>query len=189
MPFSLDGVSVLVGQGGAPRLTYVGYVSPTQVNFLLPSNMAPGPTTVQVRNPAGITAAVPLTVAANAGQLFTTDGKSVLGTKANGSLLGKAAQAAVPGETIVIYGTGLGATSPALIPGLVPVEAAGLATLPRVTIGGANATVISASVVTGSAGVYQVTVQVPADAANGDLPVVVQIGTASSAPATLTVQR
>jgi uncharacterized protein (TIGR03437 family) len=44
-------------------------------------------------------------------------------------------------------------------------------------------------VVPGSAGVYQVTVQVPADAANGDLPVVLQIGTASSVAATLTVQK
>ena len=36
----------------------------------------------------------------------------------------------------MIYGTGLGATNPALIPGVVPAEAAPLATLPQVTIGG-----------------------------------------------------
>lgn len=185
MPSSLDGVSVLVNLFGAPRLAYVGYVSPTQVNFLLPSDIVPTATTVQVRNPAGISTAMPLTVQANAGQLFTVDGKSVLGTKANGSLLGSAA----PGETIAVYGTGLGPTSPALIQGQVPAEAAPLATLPRVTIGGTAATVASAGVVPGSAGVYQITLQVPADAANGDLPVVVLIGTASSVAATLTVQK
>jgi uncharacterized protein (TIGR03437 family) len=185
MPSSLDGVSVMVNLFGAPRLAYVGYVSPTQVNFLLPSDIVPTATTVQVRNPSGISTAVPLTVQANAGQLFTVDGKAVLGTKASGSLLGKAA----PGETIVIYGTGLGATNPALIQGQVPAEAAPLTTLPRVTIGGAAATVVAAGVVPGSAGVYQITVQVPVDAANGDLPVIVQIGTASSAAATLTVQK
>ena len=37
IPFSLDGVSVFLNQFGAPRLAYVGYVSPTQINFLLPS--------------------------------------------------------------------------------------------------------------------------------------------------------
>src|SRR4029079_16687998 len=46
MPFSLDGVSVLVNLFGAPRLTYVGYVSPTQVNFLLPPYLSITPTTV-----------------------------------------------------------------------------------------------------------------------------------------------
>jgi uncharacterized protein (TIGR03437 family) len=186
MPFSLDGVSVLLT--GAPRLAYVGYVSPTQVNFLMPSDQGAANLTVQVRNPAGISTAVPLTVAATAGQLFTADGKSVLGAKANGNLLSKATPAA-PGETIVLYGTGLGPTTPALVPGQVPTEASPLATLPRVTIGGASATVASGSVVPGSAGVYQLVVQVPTDAANGDLPVVLQIGTASSVAATLTVQK
>ena len=189
LPSSLDGVSVMVNLFGAPRLAYVGYVSPTQVNFLLPSDLAPTAVTVQVRNPAGMSTAVPLTVQASAGQLFTGDSKSVVGTKANGSLLGKGAQAAAPGETIVVYGTGLGPTSPALVQGQVPATAAPLATLPRATIAGAPATVVSAGVVPGSAGVYQVTLQVPSDAANGDLPLVLQIGTASSAAATLSVQK
>ena len=39
IPFSLDGVSVFLNQFGAPRLAYVGYVSPTQINFLLPSDL------------------------------------------------------------------------------------------------------------------------------------------------------
>ena len=38
IPFSLDGVSVVLNLFGAPRLAYVGYVSPTQINFLLPSD-------------------------------------------------------------------------------------------------------------------------------------------------------
>ena len=188
IPFSLDGVSVLVNLFGAPRLVYVGYVSPTQVNFLLPSDLVATAMTVQVRNPAGISTAIPLTVQANAAQLFTSDGKSVLGAHANGSLVNKAAPAA-PGETIVVYGTGLGAASPALTPGQVPTVAASLGTLPQVTIGGAAATVSFAGVVAGAAGVYQINVQVPSGAANGDLPVIVSVGTASSAPALITVQK
>ena len=188
IPFSLDGVSVFLNQFGAPRLAYVGYVSPTQVNFLLPSDLNVTATTVQVRNPAGTNTAVPITVQANAAQLFTSDGKSVLGAHANGTLLGKAAPAA-PGESIVIYGTGLGAASPALIPGVVPSDASPLATLPQVTIGGTQATVSFAGVVPGTAGVYQINVQVPSGAANGDLPLIVQVGTASSVSTMLTVQK
>jgi uncharacterized protein (TIGR03437 family) len=188
IPFSLDGVSVLLNQFGAPRLAYVGYVSPTQVNFLLPSDLNATATTVQVRNPAGINTAVPITVAANAPQLFTTDGKSVMGTHVNGSLLGKAAPAA-PGETIVIYGTGLGAASPALITGQVPGTSVSLATLPQVTIGGTAANVAFAGVVPGTAGVYQINLQVPSDAPNGDLPLIVKVGTGTSASTVLTVQK
>ena len=192
LPFSLDGVSVMLNQFGAPRLAYVGYVSPTQVNFLLPPDTVSTATTVQVRNPAGMSTAMPLTVQASAGQLFTSDGKTVLGTHANGNLVGKAGAGttpAAPGETITVYGTGLGATNPALMAGQIPTDASSLATLPKATIAGAPATVVSASVVPGSAGVYQVNLQVPADAANGDLPLVLQIGTANSVSAVLTVQK
>jgi uncharacterized protein (TIGR03437 family) len=188
MPFSLEGVSVLLTVNNTPRVAYVGYVSPTQVNFLLPSNAGAGTTTVQLKNPAGMTTALPVTVQANAPQLFTSDGKSVLGVHASGVLLGKATPA-TPGETIVLYGTGLGVTNPALIPGLVPADANPLATLPSVTIGGAPATVAFAGVVPGTAGVYQINVQVPSSAPNGDLPLIVQVGTTSSASTLLTVQK
>ena len=186
IPFSVDGVSVLLNQFGAPRLAYVGYVSPTQVNFLLPSDLVVTATTVQVRNPAGISNAVPITIQANAPQLFTVDGKNVLGLHASGGgSLGKA----VPGETIIIYGTGLGPTNPALIPGQTPSDALPLATLPQVSIGGASATVVSAGVVPGAAGLYQIAVQVPSAAANGDLPLTVQVGAATSAATVLSVQK
>ena len=188
IPFSLDGVSVILNQFGLPRLAYVGYVSPTQVNFLLPSDLTVTATTVQVRNPAGMSTAMPISVQANAPQLFSLDGKSVLGTHAGGILLAKANPAA-PGETIVVYGTGLGVTSPALIPGVVPADAVSLATLPAVTIGGSAATVTFAGVVPGAAGVYQINVQVPSSAPNGDLPLIVQVGSSSSASTLLTVQK
>jgi uncharacterized protein (TIGR03437 family) len=167
----------------------VGYVSPTQVNFLMPSNAGVGATTVQVKNLAGTSAPVTITVAAGAPQLFTSDGKSALGAHAGGALLGKGSLAAAPGETISLYGTGLGATTPAQIPGVVPTIAAPLGTLPQVTIGGAAATVSFAGVVPGTAGVYQINVQVPSGAANGDLPVVVQADTGTTATTTLTVQK
>ena len=42
MPFSVEGVSVILNVNNTPRVAYVGYVSPTQVNFLMPSNAGVG---------------------------------------------------------------------------------------------------------------------------------------------------
>ncbi len=196
IPFSLDGVSVILTIFGAPRLVYVGYVSPTQVNFLLPSDFAATAAQVQVRNPAGITEQLPLTVQANAQQLLTFDGKYVTASHADGSLVGKTGlltsaptTPAAPGETVVLYGTGFGATNPALVPGQVPLQAASVVNLPQVTIGGSPATVVSGGIVPGTAGLYQIAVQVPANTANGDQPVVVQAGTFTSATTQITVQK
>lgn len=194
LPTSLDGVSVVLMAFGAPRLASIAYVSPTQVNFLLPSDTNSTTIQVQVRNPAGSTAQLPITVQANAQQLLTLDGKYVAATHADGSIAAKTGLLpstptipAAPGETVVLYGTGCGVTTPALIPSQVATQAVPVAAIPQVTIGGTGATVISATVVPGTAGVYQVTVQVPASAPNGDLPVVVQIGTFTSAPTLLTI--
>jgi uncharacterized protein (TIGR03437 family) len=195
-PTSLDGVSVILTAFGAPRLAYIGYVSPTQLNVLLPSDTNATSVLVQVRNTAGITPQVPLTVQSNAPQLLTVGGKYVSGTHADGSALGApgllpsiVSSPAVPGETIFLYATGCGATSPALIPGQVPGQAFGLVTLPQVTIGGIAGTVVSGAVVPGTGGVYQIGVRIPANVANGDLPVVMQLGTTGSVLALITVQR
>jgi uncharacterized protein (TIGR03437 family) len=188
LPFSLDGVSVLLTTLGVPRLAYVGYVSPTQVNFLLPVDVQPTPTTVQIKNPAGISASVPITIRATAPQLFTTDGKSVMGLHATGFSLGKSSPAA-PGETIRIYATGLGQTSPALINGQQVTDAIPLARLPQVIIDDGPANVLAASVVPGAPGMYLITLQVPPDAKNGDLPMIVLVGTTASPTVTLTVQK
>jgi uncharacterized protein (TIGR03437 family) len=190
IPTSLDGVSVTVNQNNQPRVLYVGYVSPTQINFLLPSDLSTAAATVQVKNPAGTSLTLPLTVQTGAGQMFTVDGKYILGSHANGSLLGKVAPStpAAKGETITLLGTGLGATTPALIPGQVPTAAASLATLPTATIGGIAATVVSAAIVPGSPGLYQLTVQVPASVASGDQPVIIQVGTVATASTLLTIQ-
>ena len=196
MPTSLDGVSVILTLFGAPRLAYIGYVSPTQVNFLLPSDTSNTTVQVQVRNSAGITAQLPITVQANAAQLLTLDGKYVLGFHANGTILGKAGllssaatAPAAPGETLVVYATGCGPTTPALIPGQIPLQAVNIATPAQVTIGGLSATVASAGVLPGTGGVYQINVQVPANAQNGDQPIIIQLGTFTSAAALITIQR
>ena len=198
LPVSLDGVGVILSFFGAPRLAYVGYVSPTQVNFLIPGDVSPGTVLVQVKNPAGITAQVPITVQANAPQLLSVDGKYVSATHSTGTLVGKsgllgsagiATTPATPGETIVLYGTGLGPTNPALIAGQMPIQPVNLSTLPQVKVGGTDATVASATVLPDAPGIYQIKVQVPPNAPNGDQSVVIQVGGVSSASTLITIQK
>ena len=58
-----------------------------------------------------------------------------------------------------------------------------------VQIGGVNAAVVSATTAPGAiAGLFQVNAIVPANAPAGAVPVVIQIGGASSQPATIFVQ-
>ena len=109
LPFSLDGVSVLLT--GAPRLAYIGYVSPTQVNFLLPSDQGNATVQVQVRNPSGISAQLPITVQANAPQMLTLDGKHVLA--AHAGLIFATIRSATPLPTASADPVNTGTTTPA----------------------------------------------------------------------------
>jgi len=118
--------------------------------------------------------AVPITIQANAAQLFTADGKSVLGVHANGGLIGKTAPAA-PGEIIVVYATGLGPTSPALIPGQSRQRRPALSRC-RGLLSAAIPRPWSRPASYRESGMYTVTVQVPSNAANGDLPLILQVG-------------
>ena len=192
-PLSLDGVSVELTANGAPRRAYIGYVSPTQVNVLLPSDTTATTVQVQLKNPAGITPQTPITVQAAAPQLFTVSGNFVFATHADGTLVGKAgltsspSSPAVPGETITIYATGCGPTTPGLINGLIPTQANPLGTLPSVTVGGVPATVTAGAVANASGGVYLISVQIPTNAPSGDQQVIAQVGTTGSAPVLVTV--
>jgi adhesin/invasin len=72
------------------------------------------------------------------------------------------------GETVEIYGVGLGVTSPMVDAGVAsPVPPARAAQTPVVQIGGRDAQVIFAGLAPGFAGLYQVDVVVPAGLAAG----------------------
>ena len=184
LPTSLDGVSVTIN--GKPA--YVYFISPTQINVLSPVDATQGAVQVQMSNNglASATASTTLQAVAPAFFLFSQGGnKYIAATHANNSLLGPttlfpngAATPAKPSETIVLYATGLGATTPAIPDGKLVTTALPLVALPSVTIGGAPATVSFGGLV--SAGLYQLNVVVPAAAADGDLAVTMQVGSQSS---------
>ena len=86
------------------------------------------------------------------------------------------------GELIGLVATGLGVTTPALETGqfapLLP--AAGVAQTITATIGGRAATVLAAAALPGYAGVYAVTVMVPAGVPAGNAMTQIRAGTAAS---------
>jgi uncharacterized protein (TIGR03437 family) len=94
---------------------------------------------------------------------------------------------AMPGETIVLYGTGFGPTNPAVTPGKVFRGAAPLTNAASVRIGTTNAEVQFAGIA--GAGLYQLNVVVP-NLPDGDHDVVATVaGARSQALARLRVQR
>jgi len=87
-----------------------------------------------------------------------------------------------PGETISIYANGFGPTSAPVASGSVT-QGGVLSPLPTITIGGKNAVVQYAGLI--SPGLFQFNIVVPASLAAGDQPIVATYGGASTQPGTL----
>jgi len=183
LPTTLDNVSVQINGKKAA----IAYVSPGQLNVQAPTDTAIGPVQVQVTNSLG-TASGTATLASYAPALFTFQAKYASARHnsdgvyvAPAGYLGSAttSRPAQPGETLQIYATGLGPTTPAVPAGQLVGSPAPLANLTQlvVTIGGVPATVEFAGLV--APGEYQINAVVPLLAA-GDQPIVATIGGFSS---------
>jgi uncharacterized protein (TIGR03437 family) len=193
LPTQLDGTSVTVD--GKPAAVY--YISPTQLNVQAPSDNNTGAVNVQVVN-NGLTSASfsaqlqPVTPA-----FFLWNGTYSVATRTDFSLVAKpgllsnaTTVPAKPGDIIILWGTGFGATNPSVPSGQVVTGAPAVVTNPAVTVGGINAPLISAVLSPGSAGLYQIAIQIPDSVPNGDLPVVAQVqGVQSPGNVLLTVQK
>jgi uncharacterized protein (TIGR03437 family) len=81
-----------------------------------------------------------------------------------------------PGETILLYGTGFGATDPAVAAGFATAEVAPMANPVKVSIGGVSGQVSFAGLVPPFARLYQFNVIVPNAVPDGDQAVVAGIG-------------
>jgi uncharacterized protein (TIGR03437 family) len=172
LPLTMSGVSALVNGEAAPLL----YVSSGLVNLQIPYEVNSGSATVSINNNGQVTTQS-FTVTATAPGIFTD-------ASGNAVVTGTAAA----GQEIAIYFTGAGAVSAAVADGAAPSSSADAPVANvSVTVGGASATVAAVVLTEGSAGVMQVNFTIPASIAAGKQPVVVMAGSASSAPAYLTL--
>jgi len=175
LPVEMDGVSVTIN--GDPAYMY--QVSPTQLTVLTSTDLAPGAATLITNNNGLVSGKVTIQVQALAPAFFTaSDGKHLAAVHADGSAVAPAGtqggSPAMPGETISLYGSGFGATNPAIPDGMLVTKALPLVTPPTITIGGTAVQTWFAGL--SGPGEYMFKVTVPATAVDGDVPVSAQLG-------------
>ena len=191
LPLTLAGVSVSMGGQAA----YLEYLSPTQINVLAP-NVGTGSVSVTVTTPAGKSNAYSITSSTVQPAFFEWPGNYAVATDASYDWLVKngtfstTTAPAKPGETVILWGTGFGPTTPAAPAGqLVPPNSYSVNGV-TVTVGGAQANVLATALSPGLAGVYQVAITVPPTLANGDYPIMATVGGVQSPSGVkLTVQQ
>jgi uncharacterized protein (TIGR03437 family) len=166
LPLELNYVRVYVQDQLVPLL----YVGPRQINFLMSSLEPAGPVKIRVVT-EGITGPeIPVTLADAAPALFSMAGGYAIATDSAGKLL-TADSPAHAGDIVVIYLTGLGRTSPNPAMGEIPSYAASMvasASL-KLTLNetGVDPMLIKyAGLTPGSAGLYQINLEMPKEIGN-----------------------
>ena len=178
----LGGVAVYVDNWPAPML----YVSGPQINFLIPSNEIAGNVTVRVVREGVTGPEVTIALVNAAPALFGVGTGFAIATHADGTLLTDASSAQ-PGEIVVVYATGLGATEPNPDPGEIPETAAPMVSLSSLTVSLSGAVLPSylikyAGVTPGCVGLYQLNIELPQDV-GANPPIQVAVGTHSTSGA------
>lgn len=197
LPTSLAGVCVMVGGVAAPLY----YVSPGQINFQAPNVALNTNVSVVVVTGCGQANAVASAAQAVETQAATPEflywvgnanGKNpVVAVDAlTGEYIGAAGlipgltfRPAKPGDYLTVYGISFGPTSPAVAPGAASAGIAATTNAPSVTFGTANlaaANVLYAGVSPGTAGLYQLNIQVPANLPDGDYAIALALGNFST---------
>jgi uncharacterized protein (TIGR03118 family) len=179
---TLAGAQVEINGVAAPMF----YASPTQMAIQIPVESTPGSTaTLQplVNGEPGAAIQIPI-VAVSPGLFFSGTNVGVI-THANGTVV-TTASPAVPGETVTIYATGLGAASPVVPTGVRAGANVTVASAPTVTIDTLSASPSFAGLANGSVGLNQISVVVPASVHRGtNVNVVLSTGGQQSNTVTL----
>ena len=178
LPTSLDGVSVTID--GIPAS--VEYISPTQINVQAPTDSAVGPVGVVVNNNGAVSAPATAQLQSAAPAFFTNGSYAAASRLPDYAPVGTPSAPAHAGDTLVLWGTGFGSTTPTVAAGTVVSGAPSVAPAPTVTVGAVAVPVVSAVLTTGSAGLYQITVQLPATAPTGAVVVQALAGGLATQP-------
>ncbi len=197
-PTQLEGVKVNIN--GKPA--FVRYVSPTQINVQAPEDTATGPINVEVVNAGGTSDPVIVQKAKVSPALLTTPSFNVGGRQYVAALFpdfatfvgktnliaGVPFRPAKPGDTIIIFAVGCGATTPASPAGQFFGDARPLAS-PVVVSFGQTIAQSSAFLAANAVGLCQFNVVVP-NVADGDISIDATVdGTATGQTLFTTVQK
>lgn len=163
IPTVLPGTGLRVIVGGIGAGIY--YVSPTQINFLVPNILLPGPTEVQIALDAIAGPAIPIQIAKAAPALFQLDRQTVIAARTDGSVLTRDSPGR-GGDYVTFYATGLGQVVPPLSDREIPFAAAKIKLLTelKITVDGVTLDPRSigyAGVSPGFGGLYQINLKLP----------------------------
>ena len=172
LPTQLAGVSVTID--GKPA--FVEYISPTQINVQAPTDTATGTVNVVVTNNGAVSAPAPAQLQTVAPALFMTPGYNAIASVLPAYTPVTSTAPAKPDDIVVLWGTGFGPTTPTVPAGTIVTGAPVTSTLPVVTVGGVEARVISSVLTTGMVGLYQITIQLPANVPTGTPAIQASIG-------------
>jgi len=162
LPVELNFVRVFVENQQVPLL----FVSDGQINFILPTNLKPGPVTIRVATEGLSGPEIQVNVVNCAPTMFPTDGGFALATDAQNQVL-TPDHPAYPGDIVVIYMTGLGRTSPSFDAREVPGTAARIVSTIKVSLGGQDLDPVYtkyAGLTPGWPGLYQLNLEIPKNA-------------------------
>jgi uncharacterized protein (TIGR03437 family) len=164
LPTRLPGTDAHVLVGGVEANPY--YISPTQINFLVPPNFLPGKTTFTVVSQGLAGPLLTLQLQTTSPAFFLLNAQTVVATHADFSVI-TTTNPALPGEIVILYATGLGLTSPPAEPGQLPTTAAPLVSGSdfQILLDGQPAPaedLLYSGVAPFYAGLYQINLQLPA---------------------------
>ncbi len=188
LPVDFQGVQVLVGGLSAP----IYYISPTQLTIQVPSELT-ATNEYQALIVAGNAYSLPQpvdVVPVAPGVVAFPDGSIVAQHSADFSLVSSTSPAK-PGEVLIVYLVGLGATN-VVVPSGTPAPSNQLISVSSpvtVTIDGETVQTPFVGLTPGGVGLYQINLVVPADAKTGKLPVTITEAGIAANPSTLLVQR
>jgi uncharacterized protein (TIGR03437 family) len=185
-PTALGGTRVTIGGVAA----FLSYVSPTQINALVPSNVPRGSQAVKVITSRG--ASDPYLITVNETQpglyappTFQVGAVRYAGALINGewafaapagSIPGAVTRRARSGDQLVLFGVGFGPVTPAVNTGEIVQSPNALATPAQFFIGGKPAALAYQGLAPGAIGVYQFNIVVPEGVAGDVVPLTFSLG-------------
>jgi uncharacterized protein (TIGR03437 family) len=188
-PTALDQTSVTIGGDSA----FIAYISPTQVNVQVPSNVGTGPQQIIVTT-AGVPSA-PATTTVNTVEpgLLAPSSFKVNGTQyvaalfsdgstfvlPPGAISGVTSRRAQPGDTITLYGVGFGSVIPSIPAGQIVQQTNSLAAPFHVFFGQTQAAVTYDGLAPSEVGLYQFNVVVPTIPSSDSVPLTFTLNGAS----------
>jgi uncharacterized protein (TIGR03437 family) len=185
-PTQLGDVTVSIGGKAA----FIDYISPSQVNALVPSNAPVGPVEITVTNSVGASANFPIYVDQTqpgflAPSSFMISGKQYVAALFTDGQTFALPQSAIPGvpshpanvgDTLIIYGVGFGPVTGGFTAGTI-VTAQNATTAPvQIFFNNTTVTPSYSGLAPSFTGLYQFNVVVPSVGANGAMPISFTLG-------------